>query len=270
MARRRQVREPVEGVIPRLRGARDRLQERLGSHHSVCPRRAGATLARTGRDHEASQAAPGAVLGWALAQGFRDDNPARSEALTAALPKQPAGGHQRALPPAAVAAIRAGTASPVVKLAVEFVVLTGDRSGEARNAAWDEIDGDTWTIPGQRTKTGKPHRVPLPGRAQAVLTEVRHLGQGAGLIFAAPAPVSRSATTPSARHYEPPRSQRPSTACEPALETGLQPKACPTNWPKPCWPTSLEASPSPTGAMTYSKHGAPSWNAGRNTSYGRA
>ena len=29
----------------------------------------------------------GAVLGWALAQGFRDDNPARSEALTAALPR---------------------------------------------------------------------------------------------------------------------------------------------------------------------------------------
>ena len=51
----------------------------------------------------------GAVLGWALAQGFRDDNPARSEALTAALPKQSAGGHQRALPrqvPAAVAPTR--------------------------------------------------------------------------------------------------------------------------------------------------------------------
>ena len=88
----------------------------------------------------------GAVFAWALAQGHRDDNPARSEALTAALPKQPAGGHQRALPPedvpAAVAAIRTGTASPIVKLAVEFVVLTGCRSGEARHATWDEIDGD--------------------------------------------------------------------------------------------------------------------------------
>ena len=132
----------------------------------------------------------GAVLGWALAQGHRDDNPARSEALTAALPKQPAGSHQRALPPeevpAAVAAIRAGTASPVVKLTVEFVVLTGCRSGEARNATWNEIDDDTWTIPGERTKTGKPHRIPLSDRARAVLDEARRLGGDTGLIFGAP------------------------------------------------------------------------------------
>ncbi len=132
----------------------------------------------------------GAVLGWALAQGFRDDNPARNEALTAALPKQSAGGHQRALPPddvpAAVAAIRAGTASPVVKLAVEFVVLTGCRSGEARNATWAEIDGDTWTIPGERTKTAKPQRIPLSNRAQAVLDEAHRLGDDTGLVFGAP------------------------------------------------------------------------------------
>ena len=132
----------------------------------------------------------GAVLGWALAQGHRDDNPARSEALTAALPKQPTGGHQRALPPedvpAAVAAIRSGTASSVVKLAVEFVVLTGCRSGEARNAAWNEIDGATWTIPGERTKTAKLHRIPLSSRALELLDEARELGEGAGLIFAAP------------------------------------------------------------------------------------
>ena len=132
----------------------------------------------------------GAVLGWALAQGHCDDNPARSEALTAALPKQPAGSHQRALPPedvpAAIAVIRTGTASPIVKLAVEFVVLTGCRSGEARNATWDEIDGDTWTIPGERTKTAKPHRIPLSGRAGELLNEARELGDGAELIFAAP------------------------------------------------------------------------------------
>ena len=132
----------------------------------------------------------GAVLGWALAQGHRDDNPARSEALTAALPKQPAGSHQRALSPedipAAVAAIRIGTASPVVKLAVEFVVLTGCRSGEARNATWNEIDGDAWTIPGERTKTAKPHRIPLSSRALELLDEARELCDGAELIFGAP------------------------------------------------------------------------------------
>ena len=88
--------------------------------------------------------------------------------------------------PAAVAAIRTGTASPIVKLAVEFVVLTGCRSGEARNATWDEIEKDTWTIPGERTKTAKPHRIPLSSRALELLNEARELGAGARLIFAAP------------------------------------------------------------------------------------
>jgi len=212
----------------------------------------------------------GAVLGWALAQGHRDDNPARSEALTAALPKQPAGGHQRALAPedvpAAVAAIQSGTASPVVKLAVEFVVLTGCRSGEARNASWDEIDGGTWTISGERTKTGRPHRIPLSPRALAVLDEARGLGNGSDLIFGAPAPASRCQTTLSARPCAPLKFLRLCTDSGPASETGSQPRVCPTNWPKPCWPTSPEASPSPTGVTTYSKHGAPSWNTGHNSS----
>ena len=74
----------------------------------------------------------------------------------------------------------------MVKLAVEYVVLTGCRSGEARNATWDEIDGNTWTSPGERTKTGKPHRIPLSGRAQAVLDEARRLADDTRLIFGAP------------------------------------------------------------------------------------
>ena len=130
-----------------------------------------------------------AVLAWSVAQGHRDDNPARAEAVIASLPRQAAGGHQRALVPsempAALATVRAGTATPVVKLAVEFVVLTGCRSGEARHARWSEIDGDTWRIDGSRTKTGKPHAVPLSARALEVLAEARTLGDG-DLVFPAP------------------------------------------------------------------------------------
>ena len=84
--------------------------------------------------------------------------------------------------PAAVAAIRAGTASAAVRLAVEFI-LTGCRSGEARHATWDTIDNDTWTLPGERTKTGKPNRIPLSRRAPEVLAEARRLGDGTGLVF---------------------------------------------------------------------------------------
>ena len=55
--------------------------------------------------------------------------------------------------------------------AIEFVVLAGCRSGEARHARWSEIDADTWHIDANRTKTGKPHAVPVepagPGGARS-------------------------------------------------------------------------------------------------------
>jgi integrase len=58
---------------------------------------------------------------------------------------------------------------------LEFIVLTAVRSGEARSARWDEIDGDVWIIPGARMKRGVPHRVPLCSAALAVLDTVRGL-----------------------------------------------------------------------------------------------
>lgn len=56
-------------------------------------------------------------------------------------------------------------------LALEFLVLTAARSGEVRNARWREVDlkAQCWTIPGERTKTGRSHRVPLTARAQEIL-----------------------------------------------------------------------------------------------------
>ena len=59
--------------------------------------------------------------------------------------------------------------------ALEFIILTATRSGEARNARWSEISGDTWTIPAERMKTGKAHRVPLSQDALTVLEKVRDL-----------------------------------------------------------------------------------------------
>lgn len=66
---------------------------------------------------------------------------------------------------------------------LEWVVFTLARSGEARGARWVEVDTDAaiWTIPGARTKTGKPLRVPLAGEALAVLEKVR--GLDPDLIF---------------------------------------------------------------------------------------
>lgn len=130
-----------------------------------------------------------AVMKWAIAQGYRQDNPA-GDAVTAALPKQSgARKHLRALPhrdvAGAVVRIRQANAHAPLRLAAEFAIVTAVRSGEVRGAVWDEIDLDTglWTIPGERMKAGRQHRVPLSARAVAVLAEARHYSSGSGLVF---------------------------------------------------------------------------------------
>ena len=131
----------------------------------------------------------GAVMKWAIAQGFRQDNPA-GEAIGAALPKtNGVRRHLRALPhsevAAAIATIRGTDAYRATVLAFEFLVLTATRSGEVRLARWTEMDLEaaTWTIPGERMKMKREHRVPLSSRALGVLTEAHQLQQGTGLVF---------------------------------------------------------------------------------------
>lgn len=58
---------------------------------------------------------------------------------------------------------------------LEFLILTASRSGEARGARWDEIEGDVWAIPAERMKRGVEHRIPLAPDALAVLNKVRGL-----------------------------------------------------------------------------------------------
>ena len=127
-----------------------------------------------------------AVLRWAIAQGWRVDNPA--ESIVSALPSRERSPikHHRSLPyeqvAAAIERVRKSAAHDVTKLVFEFMVLTAARSGEARGARWSEIEGSTWTIPGERMKTGRPHRVPLSDRAMEILEEARALG-GVELVF---------------------------------------------------------------------------------------
>ena len=131
----------------------------------------------------------GAVMRWSVAQGYRSDNPA-GDAIGAALPK--ANGikrHYRALPHSevsgAIATIRATRAHWATIAAIEFLTLTAARSGEVRHARWPEvgIESATWTVPAERAKTGREHRVPLSRRALQVLVEARRATGGTGLIF---------------------------------------------------------------------------------------
>lgn len=130
----------------------------------------------------------GVVLKWAVAQGWRSDNPA--DAITQALPKQSrTKEHRKALHyndvAGCIAAVKASQAAPATKLAIEFLILTATRSGEARGATWDEIDvaARTWTIPGPRMKMKEEHVVPLSNRAVDILNEAKALGDGTGLVF---------------------------------------------------------------------------------------
>lgn len=87
----------------------------------------------------------GSVMKWAVAQGWRQDNPA--EAIGQALPKHDKSKvkHRLSLPYAEVAEaidiVKQSGAGLSAKLAFEFLVLTATRSGEVRLAVWDEING---------------------------------------------------------------------------------------------------------------------------------
>ena len=126
----------------------------------------------------------------AVAQGHRTDNPA-GDTISAALPNNNAQvTHRAALPQAevgaAVAKVRRSGAYRGAVLSFEFLVLTAARSAEVRGATWDEIDVEAavWTIPAQRMKAAREHRVPLSDRALVVLDEARRdLPRAGNLVF---------------------------------------------------------------------------------------
>jgi len=129
------------------------------------------------------------VMKWAVAQGWRQDNPA--EAIAKALPKHDMRNvkHRLALPYAEVAGcietVRQSRAGLATKLALEFIILTATRSNETRLTRWEEIDFDKeeWLIPAERMKGMRPHRLPLSARALEILQEAKALDDESGLVF---------------------------------------------------------------------------------------
>ena len=100
---------------------------------------------------------------WAVAQGYRQDNPA-GDAIGAALPKNGvAKKHHRALPHAevwaAITTVQGSRASWATVTSIEFLILTAARSGEVRKARWDEVDCGTatWTVPADRMNMQREH-----------------------------------------------------------------------------------------------------------------
>ena len=51
----------------------------------------------------------------------------------------------------------------------QLLLLTGSRRNEVGGMKWSEIEGDTWLLPGERTKNARPHIVPLSSTAREIL-----------------------------------------------------------------------------------------------------
>ncbi len=67
------------------------------------------------------------------------------------------------------------TVDGVSALALRFLMLTVARTSEVRLATFDEIEGDVWTLPPERTKTNREYRVPLTDEALKIVEECRRL-----------------------------------------------------------------------------------------------
>jgi integrase len=132
-----------------------------------------------------------AVLDWAAARDYRQGHdPHLWDQISRALPKTKdikKSSHFAACKymdiAAAIESVAAANVGDSVKAAMEFIILTACRSGEARGATWAEIDlvDAKWVIPAGRMKAGKEHRVPLSPRIIEILKTQQ--GRHAELVF---------------------------------------------------------------------------------------
>jgi integrase len=137
------------------------------------------------------------VLDWATTRGLREGpNPARWRGHLDKLLPKPAKiakvEHHAAVPIGEIAALmaRLKAAEGMGALALQFAILTAARSGEVRGATFDEIDRDAklWTVPAERMKGHREHRVPLSDAALAVIDRASAMPHvdGSRFVFAAP------------------------------------------------------------------------------------
>jgi integrase len=136
----------------------------------------------------------GTVFDWAIAAGYREaTNPI--EGIAKALPKQKRSvKHQAAMPwrdvPVFYEELRERQEETISAKALRLLILTALRSGEVRNARWVEFDLEkaVWTVPADRMKMKRPHRVPLSDEAIRLL---KTCPEGASeFVFPGPKPDS--------------------------------------------------------------------------------
>jgi integrase len=105
-----------------------------------------------------------AFFAWAIREGLAESNPVIGTS------RSPERSRDRVLSPAELKAIWAATAdgsdySTVVRL----LALTGQRASEIAGLRWSEVVDDQIVLPGERTKNGRQHRIPVTKPVRAIL-----------------------------------------------------------------------------------------------------
>jgi integrase len=132
------------------------------------------------------------ILEWARVNGHRTgDNPARwAGELEHSLPERKDKQNRRHH--ASLPWNELGSFMPLLReqegiaaSALDFTILTVARTGETIGMKWPEVNFETaiWTIPGERMKSGREHRVPLSDAALAVLQRRHKATGGRGFVF---------------------------------------------------------------------------------------
>ena len=132
-----------------------------------------------------------AVMDWCVAQDLINGNPvgAVSKLLGPQIGRRERVNHQPSMPWVDIPVfmeevVHAGNQS-LSKVMLEFLILTAARSSEVRGMTWNEVDlkEAVWTLPAERMKAKKAHRIPLSNRAIEILKSQKDKEEHPELVF---------------------------------------------------------------------------------------
>lgn len=119
-----------------------------------------------------ARASLSAFFSWAMQMGYVEQNP-----VIGCVQPEDSKGRERVLSDAELAAVWRACGDDDYGRIIRLLILTGCRRQEIGGLRFSELDPDagTWTLPGERTKNGRTHTLPLPAVAWDIIAAVPHL-----------------------------------------------------------------------------------------------